>query len=97
MQKVFRLVPELVKVRTGRQVGHDFSLVAPGSAAGPEEIVVGSAWIAARALVSPAGLIRLSVDPALALALASARWLLRPAYLDDVVSLVAEAANQAAG
>jgi pimeloyl-ACP methyl ester carboxylesterase len=32
--------------------------------------------IAARALVSPAGVIRLTVDPALALA--SARWLLRP-------------------
>ncbi len=32
--------------------------------------------IAARALVSPAGFIRLTVDPALALA--SARWLLRP-------------------
>jgi pimeloyl-ACP methyl ester carboxylesterase len=32
--------------------------------------------IAARALISPAGFIRLSVDPALALA--SARWLLRP-------------------
>jgi pimeloyl-ACP methyl ester carboxylesterase len=32
--------------------------------------------IAARALVSPAGIVRLSVDPALALA--SARWLLRP-------------------
>jgi pimeloyl-ACP methyl ester carboxylesterase len=39
-------------------------------------LVAGSPRIAARALVSPAGFIRLSVDPALALA--SARWLLRP-------------------
>ena len=37
----------------------------------------GSPRIAARALISPAGIIRLSVDPELALA--SARWLLRPA------------------
>ena len=39
-------------------------------------LAAGSPRIAARALVSPAGLIRLTVDPALALA--SARWLLRP-------------------
>ena len=39
-------------------------------------LAAGSPRIAARALVSPAGFIRLSVDPALALA--SARWLLRP-------------------
>ena len=39
-------------------------------------LAAGSPRIAARALVSPAGIIRLSVDPALALA--SARWLLRP-------------------
>jgi pimeloyl-ACP methyl ester carboxylesterase len=39
-------------------------------------LAAGSPRIAARALISPAGIIRLSVDPALALA--SARWLLRP-------------------
>jgi pimeloyl-ACP methyl ester carboxylesterase len=39
-------------------------------------LAAGSPRIAARALVAPAGLIRLTVDPALALA--SARWLLRP-------------------
>ena len=39
-------------------------------------LAAGSPRIAARALVSPAGFIRLTVDPALALA--SARWLLRP-------------------
>jgi pimeloyl-ACP methyl ester carboxylesterase len=39
-------------------------------------LVAGSPRIAARALVSPAGFIRLTVDPALALA--SALWLLRP-------------------
>ncbi|WP_460344518.1 alpha/beta fold hydrolase [Actinoallomurus acanthiterrae] len=39
-------------------------------------LVAGSPRIAARALVSPAGFIRLAVDPTLALA--SARWLLRP-------------------
>ena len=39
-------------------------------------LAAGSPRIAARALVSPAGLIRLTVDPALALA--SVRWLLRP-------------------
>jgi pimeloyl-ACP methyl ester carboxylesterase len=39
-------------------------------------LAAGSPRIAARALVSPAGFIRLSVDPALALA--SAAWLLRP-------------------
>ncbi|HEY6744340.1 MAG TPA: alpha/beta hydrolase [Mycobacteriales bacterium] len=39
-------------------------------------LTAGSPRIAARALISPAGFIRLSVDPALALA--SARWLLRP-------------------
>ncbi|WP_326951285.1 alpha/beta hydrolase [Amycolatopsis sp. NBC_01307] len=39
-------------------------------------LAAGSPRIAARALVSPAGFIRLGVDPALALA--SARWLLRP-------------------
>ena len=39
-------------------------------------LAAGTSRIAARALVSPGGLIRLSVDPALALA--SARWLLRP-------------------
>ncbi|GAA1382606.1 hypothetical protein GCM10009661_61120 [Catellatospora chokoriensis] len=39
-------------------------------------LAAGSPRIAARALVSPAGFIRLTVDPALALA--SAGWLLRP-------------------
>lgn len=39
-------------------------------------LAAGSPRIAARALISPAGIIRLSVDPALALALA--RWLLHP-------------------
>jgi pimeloyl-ACP methyl ester carboxylesterase len=39
-------------------------------------LAAGSSRIAARALVSPAGFIRLTVDPTLALA--SARWLLRP-------------------
>lgn len=39
-------------------------------------LAAGSPRIAARALVSPAGFIRLSVDPAVALA--SAAWLLRP-------------------
>ena len=60
------------------------------AAAGLEEVVLvgnslgaavaltaGSPRIAARALVSPAGIVRLSVDPVVALA--SARWLLRPA------------------
>lgn len=40
-------------------------------------LAAGSSRIAARVLISPAGIIRLSVDPAVALA--SARWLLRPA------------------
>jgi pimeloyl-ACP methyl ester carboxylesterase len=39
-------------------------------------LAAGSPRIAARALISPAGIVRLSVDPAVALA--SARWLLRP-------------------
>ncbi|QTE28228.1 alpha/beta fold hydrolase [Pengzhenrongella sicca] len=39
-------------------------------------LAAGSPRIAARALISPAGIIRLSVDPALTLA--STRWLLRP-------------------
>ena len=39
-------------------------------------LAAGSARIAARALISPAGFVRLSVDPELALA--SAVWLLRP-------------------
>jgi pimeloyl-ACP methyl ester carboxylesterase len=59
------------------------------AAAGLEEVVLAgnslgaavalaaaSPRIAARALISPAGIVRLSVDPLLALA--SARWLLRP-------------------
>lgn len=40
-------------------------------------LAAGSPRIAARALISPAGIIRLTVDPAVALA--SARWLLHPA------------------
>ena len=34
---------ELVQIRAGRQVRHDVSLIAPWSAAGPEESVISSA------------------------------------------------------
>ena len=54
----------------------DDVVLAGNSLGAAVALAAGSARIAARALVSPAGFIRLSADPALALA--SARWLLRP-------------------
>jgi pimeloyl-ACP methyl ester carboxylesterase len=54
----------------------DHVVLAGNSLGAAVALAAGSARIAARALVSPAGFIRLSADPALALA--SARWLLRP-------------------
>lgn len=54
----------------------DRVVLAGNSLGAAVALAAGSPRIAARALVSPAGIIRLSVDPALALA--SARWLLRP-------------------
>jgi len=52
-------------------------MLAGNSLGAAVALAAGSPRIAARALISPAGIVRLSVDPALALA--SARWLLRPA------------------
>lgn len=57
--------------------GLDEVVLAGNSLGAAVALAAGSPRIAARALVSPAGIIRLSVDPAVALA--SARWLLRPA------------------
>lgn len=54
----------------------DRVVLAGNSLGAAVALAADSPRIAARALVSPAGLIRLTVDPALALA--SARWLLRP-------------------
>jgi len=56
--------------------GLDEVVLAGNSLGGAVALAAGSPRIAARALISPAGVIRLSVDPALAIA--SARWLLRP-------------------
>jgi pimeloyl-ACP methyl ester carboxylesterase len=55
----------------------DEVVLAGNSLGAAVALAAGSPRIAARALISPAGVIRLSVDPAVALA--SARWLLRPA------------------
>jgi pimeloyl-ACP methyl ester carboxylesterase len=57
--------------------GLDEVVLAGNSLGAAVALAAGSPRIAARVLVSPAGIIRLSVDPAVALA--SARWLLRPA------------------
>jgi pimeloyl-ACP methyl ester carboxylesterase len=57
--------------------GLDEVVLAGNSLGAAVALAAGSPRIAARALISPAGIIRLSVDPKLALA--SARWLLRPA------------------
>jgi pimeloyl-ACP methyl ester carboxylesterase len=57
--------------------GLDRVVLAGNSLGAAVALAAGSPRIAARALVSPAGLIRLTVDPATALA--SARWLARPA------------------
>jgi pimeloyl-ACP methyl ester carboxylesterase len=57
--------------------GLDEVVLAGNSLGAAVALAAGSPRIAARALISPAGIVRLSVDPAVALA--SARWLLRPA------------------
>jgi len=56
--------------------GLDEVVLAGNSLGAAVALAAGSPRIAARALISPAGIVRLSVDPVLALA--SARWLLRP-------------------
>jgi pimeloyl-ACP methyl ester carboxylesterase len=57
-------------------VGAEDVVVAGNSLGAAVALAAGSPRIAARALISPAGFIRLSVDPELALA--AAVWLLRP-------------------
>src|SRR5581483_7442679 len=45
VQQILGLMAELVQVGPGRQVRHDVSLVAPWSAAGPEEIATDPALL----------------------------------------------------